>query len=259
MPDQDDRRWAEDSDEDVKRPAGQVEPNPLVDIRAVRIAAHANDGAALLAALTDVEIDSALQQIGTALVQVYARTSATDRPRLETVMFSIRNRLAMRRGEGDELLAEDLLAVTNGAESALRGVPVNLDDLDVAMSTGGFDEPGGYLNTETGEVVPAFLTNEEETDDATDVEGPEWIYVESDDSRTQWRDMEAFAETVTDPTLRDHFLRAITGKGAFRRFKDVLHQDADEQTCARWFLERDDAKLGRARELLARHGIRPAP
>lgn len=272
IPDQYGRRWADDSGEDDE-PAPReatpltdpwlrgerMEPKPLVDNRAVRVAAHAHDGAALLDALTDVEIDSALQLIGTALLQVYARASAPTCRRLEPVMMSVLNRLEIRRWEGDDLLAAELLATVNGEETELRVVPVRLDDLEIALSTNDSEHPGGYLNTNTGEVVPAFMIDEVFSDEVVDVDGPEWIYLDPPESRTGWRDMEAFAETVLDPRLRDLLLRAIAGRGAFRRFTDVLHQEADEPTRARWFLQRDDALLGRARQLLAGHGIRPAP
>ena len=49
---------------------GQVEPERL-DLRAVRVARAANDPSALITALTGVNADHALQQIGQALMEVW--------------------------------------------------------------------------------------------------------------------------------------------------------------------------------------------
>lgn len=86
---------------------------------------------------------------------------------------------------------------------------------------------------------------------------PDWVWVAPAGSRDGWQDMAAFIDTVADLDLRRRLEIAIGGKGAFRRFKDVLHQDADERTRKRWYLEREDRDLGRARALLATHGLRP--
>jgi len=50
---------------------------------------------------------------------------------------------------------------------------------------------------------------------------------------------------------------AITGRGAFRRFKDVIDRWPDE--IERWRVFSDERRMGRAREWLAAHGYRPAP
>ena len=45
---------------------------------------------------------------------------------------------------------------------------------------------------------------------------PSWVW---------YSDMADFAETITDERARRRLARAIQGKGAFRRFKDELHQE----------------------------------
>ena len=72
-------------------------------------------------------------------------------------------------------------------------------------------------------------------------------------SRDGWRDMAAFAERHHDAALRDRLLRAIEGKGAFHRFRDLIHQESLVQ---QWFTFSTDRQLGRAREFLASQGIR---
>jgi hypothetical protein len=47
--------------------------------------------------------------------------------------------------------------------------------------------------------------------------------------------------------------RAIEGKGAFFRFRDIVHsEDLSEQ----WYAFSTDRQMGRAREFLADNGIR---
>jgi hypothetical protein len=56
--------------------------------------------------------------------------------------------------------------------------------------------------------------------------------------------------------IRDRLAIAISGKGAFRRFKDVLSRWPEE--LPRYFLLRDDRQRGRTRAWLAAKGYRPA-
>jgi hypothetical protein len=49
-----------------------------------------------------------------------------------------------------------------------------------------------------------------------------FVEIPSFDSYEAYGVMEAFIDTVTDDRLANQLQRAITGRGAFRRFKDVL-------------------------------------
>ena len=80
-----------------------------------------------------------------------------------------------------------------------------------------------FLNKITGDVMRVFeggensdvkLRQTEESDD--------FVFIEPISSREQYRWMEEFIEVVEEPTLKDKLNIAIDGKGAFRRFKDVL-------------------------------------
>jgi len=68
--------------------------------------------------------------------------------------------------------------------------------------------------------------------------------------------MVQFAATVTDPGLADRLDIALDGRGAFRRFKDVLGRYPEE--LGRWLAFSDDRRRGRARSWLAGAGFRPA-
>lgn len=57
---------------------------------------------------------------------------------------------------------------------------------------------------------------------------------------------------VADPDRADRLEIAIDGRGAFRRFKDVIARWPDEQD--RWYAFSDERKRGRARACLAFKG-----
>jgi hypothetical protein len=95
--------------------------------------------------------------------------------------------------------------------------------------------------------------SEEELD--TGLEAGHLIHVEPLGSRIEYGWMEEFAGTVGDDRLRDRLEIALDGRGAFRRFKNVLHDAPDESE--RWFAFRDDRLRAAAREWLAEHGIEP--
>jgi hypothetical protein len=85
--------------------------------------------------------------------------------------------------------------------------------------------------------------------------GERFVVVPELDSHEGYRDMEDFITTVRSPHLRELLEVAITGRGAFRRFKDVLlNYPAERQ---RWFAFRDDLMTARVREWLEAHEIEP--
>lgn len=74
-------------------------------------------------------------------------------------------------------------------------------------------------------------------------------FVEPIGSHEAYSDMEDFAASVPDPRIRDLLLRAISGRGAFRRFKDTLLDFPElRQT---WFEFHDARMRRRAIEWLA--------
>ena len=63
--------------------------------------------------------------------------------------------------------------------------------------------------------------------------GSRVISVPDQDSHEDYRDMERFVGTVPEGHLRDMLLLALDGRGAFRRFKDVLYRYPEDQK--RWY------------------------
>jgi Uncharacterised protein family (UPF0158) len=75
------------------------------------------------------------------------------------------------------------------------------------------------------------LPDQEEGDDEIDLD--RYVEIPKRESREAYEDMAEFAETVADHHLRDLLDVALHGKGAFRRFKDVLLGYPTERE--RWF------------------------
>jgi hypothetical protein len=80
-----------------------------------------------------------------------------------------------------------------------------------------------FLNKINGDVVRIFRGSEDSEGRLREIEiSAEFVYIEPISSREQYRWMEEFIEEVQDAVLKDKLNIAIDGKGAFRRFKDVL-------------------------------------
>jgi hypothetical protein len=85
--------------------------------------------------------------------------------------------------------------------------------------------------------------------------GTRYRRIEVDDPHAGYRDMEAFIDTVENAELQRRLERAISGRGAFRYFKDVLYDYPAERE--RWFQFKDDCSRQRALEWLEGEGIEP--
>ncbi len=265
IPDQYGRRWADD-DGEHRPPRRPNRPHPMLlhqwpareqvpplDLTELRRLIASEDPAGFLAAVSGRDIDDALQQVGAGVPMALASAGE----RAETVAVSVINRLTWRAWAGDEVLAEDLLACLRGQPPAGRVVPVDLELLSAEMEGDADLSTGGYLDLDTGQVYGEGATDPMMVgeDAAIDIEQEpdRWLHIGSTGSRDGWQDMAAFAQRQHDAALREHLERAIEGKGAFRRFRDLIH---DEDLADAWYAFSTDRKLGRARALLADHGIR---
>ncbi|OGQ88253.1 MAG: hypothetical protein A2289_22825 [Deltaproteobacteria bacterium RIFOXYA12_FULL_58_15] len=83
----------------------------------------------------------------------------------------------------------------------------------------------------------------------------EFIQVETIPSRIQYQWVDEFAKTIEDETLRSRVEAAINGKGAFRRFKDILLTIPDERR--RWFEYRDIKMRERIMDWVQENGVQP--
>ncbi|MDP7296790.1 MAG: UPF0158 family protein [Gammaproteobacteria bacterium] len=64
--------------------------------------------------------------------------------------------------------------------------------------------------------------------------------------------MEQFCLSIEDDDLQEKLLGAIRGRGAFHRFKDIIHQKEIEND---WYRYRDNALEGVAADFLETEGI----
>jgi len=85
--------------------------------------------------------------------------------------------------------------------------------------------------------------------------GDRFIAVPQMDSHEAYGDMEDFIATIRNPHIRELLDVAIMGRGAFRRFKDVLYNYPHEEK--RWFAFKEARMVERVREWLEAHDIEP--
>ena len=140
----------------------------------------------------------------------------------------------------------------DGSSSADRQVPVDWEALEDAFENNA-PEVHSYLHTVSGEVlrvVDGIADPQMHVRIAADAN---YLRIDPVSSREQYRWMERFFPIVEDVELRTKLMQAIDGKGAFRRFKDVLvHYAVDRE---RWFAFRSERLRTFMEAWLAAHAI----
>jgi len=121
----------------------------------------------------------------------------------------------------------------------MQPITINWSDLEIAFERNS-PEQESFLDLENGDLLSIA---EGEPDAAARrarvANNPErYLRVDPASSREQYRWMERFVGAVADQALRERLLVAIDGKGAFRRFKDVLLAFPAERE--RWFTYRSE-------------------
>lgn len=143
---------------------------------------------------------------------------------------------------------------TNNEGAILRDVPVDWEALEDAFENNA-PEVHSYLQLRTGEVlrvVDGIADPEMHSRIASD---SDYLRVEPVSSREQYRWMERFIPIVEDTDLRQKLVSAIDGKGAFRRFKDVLMGHVQERE--RWFAFRSERLRVFMEAWLSAHSLQP--
>ena len=174
---------------------------------------------------------------------------------------------------------------------AKRKLKLNIAELIDAFEMGSIDHQN-YLDLETGEIIfgtsedndweldriQEELSGEEpltyerlvkyieqremqdwlksEVLQAVEIEhgfGTRFLAIPWVESRDGYRDMKLFIETVEDDHVQQLLSVVIDGRGAFRRFKDVLLDYPDERE--RWFAFKKDRAHQRVIEWLDAEGI----
>jgi hypothetical protein len=122
-------------------------------------------------------------------------------------------------------------------KASLRKVPVAWEALEDAFENNA-PEVHSYLNLDTGDVI-RIVDGVAEPVMHTRIAGDaDYLLVDPVSSREQYRWMERYIATVEEPELRQKLVSSIDGKGAFRRFKDVLMAYPVERE--RWFSFRSE-------------------
>jgi len=85
--------------------------------------------------------------------------------------------------------------------------------------------------------------------------GTRFISVEPDDPYQGYNDMDRFIATVEEPRLQDRLWDAIRGRGAFRRFKDLVARHPAVQDD--WYEFQDTQLQRRLDRWLEAHDIEP--
>ena len=132
------------------------------------------------------------------------------------------------------------------------------------------DESASFLNKDTGEVVT--VTGEEfraAEEDESPEDMPEWMleavanakdiltsdsYLElpSKYEIHEYRIMEQFCLSQSDDERREELYQGIKGRGAFRRFKELIHEHGIAED---WYRHRDEALKEIAIDWCDAHGV----
>ncbi|MSP24922.1 MAG: hypothetical protein EXR75_07090 [Myxococcales bacterium] len=125
----------------------------------------------------------------------------------------------------------------NDASPPWKDVAVEWEALEDAFENNA-PEVHSYLHVATGDVLRIVDGVADPHMHARIAADPAYLRIEPVSSREQYRWMERFIPLVEEPPLQEKLTRAIDGKGAFRRFKDVLMTHATIRE--RWFAFRSE-------------------
>ena len=114
-------------------------------------------------------------------------------------------------------------------------------------------EVHSYLHRATGEVLRVVDGVADPTMHQRIAIDASYLRVDPVSSREQYRWMERFVGSVSDEALRERLIISIDGKGAFRRFKDVLLAYPAERE--RWFSYRAELLHWHIHNWLGQHGV----
>jgi len=135
-------------------------------------------------------------------------------------------------------------------------IELDFDNLEIAVERNSPDTDS-YLDLTSGRILTITTGDPEAQLNRQQVSENirNFLRIEPASSREQYRWMERFVGSVVDEPLRDRLIISIDGKGAFRRFKDVLLAYPAERE--RWFSYRADLLHWHIQNWLEQHEIEP--
>jgi hypothetical protein len=150
----------------------------------------------------------------------------------------------------------------DGTADALVPVPVDLEELAEALEGDPLDATGGgIIDLDSGEVFVEYVIDYMRDDEGIDLyETRERVLgIGRLGSHAAYQDMLDYIDSLADEHLAELLMVAVQGRGAFRRFKDVLAERTG--TLEPYFAFAEERKLRRAADWLAANGYvstRPA-
>jgi len=135
----------------------------------------------------------------------------------------------------------------------VKDVPVDWEALEDAFENNA-PEVHSYLHLTTGEVLRVVDGVADPQMHVRIASDANYLRIDPVSSREQYRWMERFIPMVEDRELQTKLTHAIDGKGAFRRFKDVLMSFGAERE--RWFTFRSERLRTFMEAWLGAHAIR---
>ena len=148
---------------------------------------------------------------------------------------------------------------TRGWSRIYPGLVLELSSLDLGEIADALANQTDYehrwlINPQTGEIV--FWTADAGIDGQTpvDLDELDLVCIGALPSWIWYQDMADFAEAITDERAGRRLTRAIRGRGAFRRFKDELHEEHPDLLPV-WYAFRDARARRRAVRWLADNSL----
>ncbi len=138
-------------------------------------------------------------------------------------------------------------------DAPLRDVPVDWEALEDAFENNA-PEVHSYLHLSTGEVLRVVDGVADPQMHVRIASDGTYLRIDPVSSREQYRWMERYIPLVEEDALRGKLAQAIDGKGAFRRFKDVLMTYAEDRE--KWFTFRSERLRTFMEAWLAAHAIK---
>jgi hypothetical protein len=183
-------------------------------------------------------------------------TTENSRSQSQLVPLQRPGRLPQRRVVSLE--EEDMLKPENptAAGGPYRDIPVDWEALEDAFENNA-PEVHSYLHLAAGDVLRVVDGVADPQMHARIAADPTYLRIDPVSSREQYRWMERFIPMVENPELAEKLTQAIDGKGAFRRFKDVLMAYGPERE--RWFSFRSERLRIFMEAWLNAHALNPVP
>ena len=150
-------------------------------------------------------------------------------------------------------------SLSAGIGGSYPGLVLDLSSLDLEEIANALADQTDYehrwlIDPHTGEI--AFWTADTGIDGQTpvDLDELDLVVIDPLPSWVWYQDMADFADGITDERAGRRLARAIQGKGAFRRFKDELHEEHPDLLPA-WYAFRDTRARRRAVQWLADNSL----